>query len=201
MGHAPVPLLRIVGGNGMQLDESNDARTFHFAIFADYYQIYLADCQLAEELNQKDGENPVVWAARIDTHIATILSPEAYARQLGVARGTVCILTARNFTVPLTVQIRANAPADDFAEWDRVVEARLDLPSGCIVVHGPTDYFPGASRIAVAPGVYRARVYYGGLATVSADEFEGEDHYRVDLWPEPEANAEPIVLYKKAIDS
>jgi hypothetical protein len=50
-------------------------------------------------------------------------------------------LTARNFTVPLTVQLGANAPADDFADWDRVVEARPDLPPGCIVVHGPTDYF------------------------------------------------------------
>jgi hypothetical protein len=74
------------------------------------------------------------------------------------------------------------------------VEANRDVPSSCIAVHGPTDYFADAPRIAMAPGAYRARVYYGGIATVSADELEGEDHYRVELWPEPESSAAPIVL-------
>jgi hypothetical protein len=57
---------------------------------------------------------------------------------------------------------------------------------------------PSAPRIAVAPGVYRARVSYGGLATVSADEMEGEDHYRVELWPDLDVSAEPVVLHPHA---
>lgn len=81
------------------------------------------------------------------------------------------------------------------------MEASLDVPSGCIAVHGPTDYWPEAPRIAVAPGTYRACVFYGGMSTVSADELEGEDHYRVERWPElgPSTTpAVPMVLHARA---
>jgi hypothetical protein len=182
----------------MSSNDSNDPdreRTFEFALFADYYQLYLEDCQLASELDQWEGEESVAHVARIDAHVAAVLSPDAYARQLGVTHGTLCILTARNVTVPLTIRLRADAPADDFTSWDRVVEARFDVPSGCIVIHGPSDYFPEAPRIAVTAGVYRARVSYGGLDTISADGMEGEDHYRVELWPDQAGSAEPVVLH------
>ena len=179
-------------------EDSGSARTYEFALFADYYQLYVEDCQLASELDQREGEDPDIHVARIDAYVATVLSPDVYARHLGVTHGTLCLLTARNFTVPLTIHLRTDAPTDDFTSWDRVVEARLDVPSGCIVVHGPSDYFPEAPRIAVAPGVYRARVSSGGLATVSADEMEGEDHYRVELWPDLDVSAEPKVLHPRA---
>jgi hypothetical protein len=175
-------------------------RTFHFDIFADYHQVYLDDCQLRDELTRVEGRDPHRRSEEIAAHVAVVLSPEAFARQLGVARGTLCILTARYVDVPVTVQIQASAPTDDFAPWDRVVEASLEVPSGCIAVHGPTDFFLDVPRITVAPGSYRARVYYGGLATVSADELEGADHYRIELWPEPAARAAPMpsVLHTRA---
>jgi hypothetical protein len=174
-------------------NDPDSARTF-----ADYYQLYVEDCRLASELDQREGEDPDAHVARIDAYAATVLSPDAYARQLGVTHGTLCLLTKRNFTVPLTISLRANAPTDDFTSWDRVIEARLDVPSGCIVVHGPSDYFPEAPRVTVAPGVYRARVCYGGLATVSADEMEGEDRYCIELWPDLDVSAEPVVLHPRA---
>jgi hypothetical protein len=179
-------------------NDPDSARTFEFAFFADYYQLYVEDCRLASELDQREGEDPDAHVARIDAYAATVLSPDAYARQLGVTHGTLCLLTKRNFTVPLTISLRANAPTDDFTSWDRVIEARLDVPSGCIVVHGPSDYFPEAPRVTVAPGVYRARVCYGGLATVSADEMEGEDRYCIELWPDLDVSAEPVVLHPRA---
>jgi len=38
-------------------------------------------------------------------------------------------------------------------------------------------------RIPVPPAVYRVRVSYGGLDTLSDDGLEGDDHYRLQLWP------------------
>jgi len=51
------------------------------------------------------------------------------------------------------------------------------------VIAGCTDYFPDAMRIPVPPAVYRVRVSYGGLDTLSDDGLEGDDHYRLQLWP------------------
>ena len=96
------------------LNDPDSERTFAFALFADYYQLYLEDCRLASELDQREGEDPDVHGARIDAYVATVLSPEAHARQLGVAHGTLCFLTAHTVTVPLTIHLRADAPANDF---------------------------------------------------------------------------------------
>jgi len=92
----------------------DDARTFHFDIFADYHQVSLDECHLADELTAVEGRDPLVRAEEIAAHVAAVLSPEAFARHLGVAHGTLCILTGRYVEVPVTVQIREAAPADDF---------------------------------------------------------------------------------------
>ncbi|MFN5713043.1 MAG: hypothetical protein ACK463_00385, partial [Bradyrhizobium sp.] len=76
-------------------------------------------------------------------------------------------------------------PDDDSAGWDHIVEASLDVASGRIAIAGCTDYFPDAARIDVAPGTYRLRVSYGALDTLSEDGLEGDDHYRLQLWPAP----------------
>ncbi len=44
-------------------------------------------------------------------------------------------------------------------------------------------------------------MYSCGIATLSEDELECEDHYRVELWPELGDRAEPIVLHTRAIRS
>src|SRR5579859_180152 len=163
----------------------------HLEIFADYHQVCVEDCQAQADEGGDDEER----VKRIDARITQLLDKAAYERHLGVAPGVACLLTARAMTVPVDVEILAEAPPPDFAGWDRVVEASLDVPSGCLVVHGPTDYFPTAPRIALAPGTYRVRAYFGRLGSVSADELEGADHYRVVLWPAPQA--EPAVLFTK----
>jgi hypothetical protein len=84
--------------------------------------------------------------------------------------------------VPVVVEVTDEAPDDDFAEWDQINECSLDISSGRIAIAGCTDYFPDAARIVVPPASYRARVYYGGLDSLSDDGLEGDDHYRVVLW-------------------
>jgi hypothetical protein len=162
------------------------------AVCADYHQIYLEDALAHADEGGGDGEERV---QRLDAWVAQVLSEAARERHLGVAPGVVCLLTARARTVPVEVEIVAEAPSADFAGWDRVVEASLDLPSGCLVVHGPTDYFPTAPRLSLAPGPYRVRAYFGGGETVSPDGLEGADHYKAVLWPAP--LREPLTLYER----
>jgi hypothetical protein len=74
--------------------------------------------------------------------------------------------------------------AGEYQQYWLYVEASINISSGRVVIAGCTDYFPDAIRIPVEPGTYRVRIYYGGLASISEDGLEGEDHYQVVLWPE-----------------
>ena len=58
------------------------------------------------------------------------------------------------------------------------------MPSGILVVFGCTDYRPDAARVKIDPQYYRARIYYGGLETVT-DFDKGDDHYKMVLWAAP----------------
>jgi len=144
-------------------------RRHEFALFADYHQFYLQD-------EQADGDLSDHW------------TPGATDRLLAVAPGVVGVGTARDTTVPVTVAVLGGPPPgdEDLSGWDQVNECSLSVPSGRIVVAGCTDYFPEAARIDVAPGSYRARIYYGGLDTLSEDGLEGSDRYAVALWLAPE---------------
>jgi hypothetical protein len=147
----------------------------HFDLFADYHQFYLQD----EPVQGNLGDS---W------------TQEATDRLLAITEGTIGVGTARNMTVPVEVEILQVEPRDSFDAWDQVNECSIDVQSGRIVVAGCTDYFPDAARIQIAPGMYRARIYYGGLDTLTEDGLDGEDHYRVVLWP---ADPTPPVVLKK----
>lgn len=138
---------------------------FDFELFADYFQFYLQD----ERAPWPDLPN--FW------------TPEAVNRLLAVAAGTIGVGTVRNMSVPVTIEIVENEPDNDTSSWDQVNECSMEIQSGRIVVAGCTDYFPDAARINVSPGCYRVRLYYGSLKALSENGLEGDDHYKVVLWP------------------
>jgi hypothetical protein len=149
--------------------------TYEFELFADYFQFYLQDDDAAI------GNLSDAW------------TEEATANLIAVAPGTVGIGTARNMTVPVVIEIRRAKPGDSLDEWDHVVEAGLTIRSGALVVAGCTDFFPDAARLPLAPGEYRVRLYAAGLRSVSPDGLEGDDRYRVVIWPGNAAHL-PVVL-------
>jgi hypothetical protein len=140
-------------------------QTHEFNLFADNFQFYLQD-------------------ESVEGNLAESWTEEAVQRLLALAPGTIGVGTVRNMTVPVVVAVRESEPMDDLATWDHVTQCSINVPSGRLVVAGCTDYFPDAARIEVSPGCYRARVFYGDLKTPSDDGLEGEDHYKVVLWPE-----------------
>jgi len=152
----------------------------HFELFADYHQFYLQDESVKGDLSES-------WTL------------DATGRLLAIAPGTIGVGTARNMTVPVDVEVRVAEPVENFDDWDQVNDCSIEISSGRIVVAGCSDYFPDAARIEVSPAVYRARVFYGKLASLSDDGLNGQDHYRVVLWP---GNLiAPIVLKQRPAES
>jgi len=152
------------------------------SIFADYFQFYVQDdVPVPGMVDFSDG-----W------------SPEAVDRQLAAVARAIAVGTSRNMTVPVTIEI-ASAPPDDDPTAELVTEASLDVESGRLVVLGCTDYAPNAARIEVVPGRYRARVFYYDQEKLSADKLDGDDRYRVVLWPAPEQVAPRVLVDKRTV--
>jgi hypothetical protein len=149
-----------------------------FELFADYSQFYLQDD------DQELGNLSEAW------------TEEAVDRLLAVAPGVVGIRTVSSMRVPATVEVHETEPEADLLAWDHIAESDLEVKTGRIVVAGCTDYFADAVRIAVRPGLYRARVSYGGLDSLSEDGLGGGDHYRVQLWPVPAPSAVRLIKYR-----
>lgn len=138
--------------------------TLELSVFADYFQFYLLDETAQEEAG-------ILW------------TEEAVERMLVAQGRTVGIGTARNMAVPVAISVLRVEPENDFDAWDMVNDCSLSLPSGTLVILGGTAYFPDAPRMTLEPGDYRVRVSYAGLGTLSADGLEGDDFYRIQLWP------------------
>lgn len=110
-----------------------------FTLFADYYQFYLQDEAVAGDLSES-------W------------TPDAVDRLLALGPGVIGVGTVRNMDVPVEVEVLSGPPDEDLTAWDRVNECSIRFTTGRAVIAGCTDYFPGAARITVGTGDYRARL-------------------------------------------
>jgi hypothetical protein len=145
----------------------------NFNLFADYFQFYIQDESVGGSL-------------------ADAWNEEAFNRMLAIAPGVVAVGTVRNTHVPVSIEILDSAPPLNLDDWDHVVECTILIKNSSIVVAGCTDYLPEAARVDIAPGIYRVRIGYAGLTTVSADILTGNDRYSLQFWPA--AAIEPTVL-------
>ena len=141
------------------------------SLFADYFQFYLWD----------PGMNPK--------------APEDYAppdmeRRLKTGANVVAIVTARNMTVPVTVEIVDAEPSLDINGWDHVAEASLHLPTGRLQLHECTG--GAVADFEVAPGWYRVRSCHGGLDSIDSAGLEGNDYYHLVLWPASHAEVRVV---------
>lgn len=153
----------------MTQSEVNPSISYTLTIWADYHQVFVRDEEAEEDI-------PDEWGKQLVEDM------------IAVATGIVGIGTARNTHVPVQISVFSTQPDDDFAGWDQVVEATIEVPSGRLIIAGPSDYLPDVQRLPVIPGVYRIRVYYGGLDTISEDGLKGNDRYQVFLWPDEESS-------------
>lgn len=133
-------------------------------VFADYHQVYLHD-----ESSESD--------------FSTRWNDEAYRYMAAVVDGAIGLFTARSLDVPVEISICGSETPLDVDAWEHVVSCGIELRSGTLVVRGPSDYLPEAQRISVKPGYYAANLLYRGFDTLSEDGLDGDDYYRIVLWP------------------
>jgi hypothetical protein len=147
--------------------------TKQLEVFADYHQFYLWDSAMKPE------------------------APESYTdddvrRRIKTGPNVVVIQTERDLDVPVTIEIHDSEPGVDVNAWDHVAEASLHLPCGHLQVHectgGPIADFK------VAPGWYRVRSMHGGFETIAPIGADGNDFYKVLLWP---ADAAEVAVLKQ----
>lgn len=146
-------------------------------LFADYFQFYVCD-----------------EAFKTDT--GTIWDAATTDRMLALGEDLIAVGTARNMDVPVALEILDRAPPEDFESWDQVIECGVAIPSGKVIVFGCTENPDDAERLHVPPGSYAARVSYANLMTLSDDGLDGDDEYRVQLWPG--VISEVVVLKRRA---
>ena len=153
-----------------------DTRRYELVFDAEFSLVYLV------------GEPPEAGTLRAELTYAESL------RMFGSRDGAVTIFTAREWDVPVAVEICESAPVEDFDGWEHVVEAAI-----CVGGDGlrlGSDAIPGfeeAKRFDLEPGTDRVRVSYGGLRVMEAGDSElDDDRYRIQLWPGP--HGEPVVL-------
>lgn len=144
-----------------------------YEIFADYHQFYL-------------------WDRARDASSALDYTEADCTARIKTGPFIVVIMPERNMAVPVTLELADRAPDPDFEAWDHVTEASLDLPSGGLEIHECTG--GSVDVLEVEPGSYRVRTHHGGLDSLSEDGLDGDDQYRIVLWPAP---ASEVVVIKQ----
>jgi hypothetical protein len=108
---------------------------------------------------------------------------DAGGRRAAHGDGVIGIGTARNVEVPVEVHLLDAAPADDSAAFQHVTECSVAVPTGKLVLNGPTDSNDRARILDVPKGTVVVRASHTGLDTLSDDGLRGKDRYRLQIWP------------------
>lgn len=88
----------------------------------------------------------------------------------GPIRGEVIILNAKNESI-------------DSDLYDHIVEGGIEIKSGMVqILDCPSSEIQ--LELSVKPGFYRTRIYSINLPSVDGDE--GEDFYKIEIWPDSE---------------
>lgn len=97
----------------------------------------------------------------------------------GPIKGEVIILTEKKELI-------------DFDLYDHIVEGGIEIKSGTIqILDCPSSEIQ--LELSVKPGFYRTRIYSINLASVDGDE--GEDFYKIEIWPDLEMDRKVLKRY------
>ena len=144
----------------------NTPRVATIEVFADYHQFYVQDGGLFPDA-------PTDW------------TDEDIQNRVKVAESVVVVCPIRNTAVPVEIELQLGEPSVSLGKFDHVATCTLKLPTGILQVHECTG--GEVLRWSVAPGNYSVMVLFSGLDTLSQNGLEGNDHYRIVLWPGNEA--------------
>jgi hypothetical protein len=116
-------------------------------------------------------------------------------RFVGTCSGLIDIVVPGqwNFETPVRLEIWSGEPADDRDDWDHEVDVDFDVPAGDVSFQAS-----GGGRTipaGIPAGGYRVRVSGRGFTELGYAGADGEDSYRLRLWPREQD--EPSALRKR----
>jgi ribosomal protein S13 len=108
-------------------------------------------------------------------------------RFVGVRPGFIHLVTPGqwNWRTPMRLEIWSAEPSDDRGDWDHEVDADFDVPDGRINFM-PSGGSGPAVPAGIAAGRYRVRISGRGFTELGRAGAEGDDSYRLRLWPRGE---------------
>lgn len=79
------------------------------------------------------------------------------------------------------MEVWAAEPSADTDDWSHEVDVDLDVTDGQLIFEASGGGVP--IPVELPPGRYRARISGAGYTELGAAGAEGDDHYRLRLWP------------------
>lgn len=156
-------------------------------VFADNFQFHLQD-------KKAECEYPESWNEEIMNALFV------------AGRGVVGIGTVRDLDVDVDVQVndkpleeREKENIPDLSQWDHAVQCTLELPSGELLITGPTAPPEEAAIFQLKPGNYGVRIFWSNLDEVEAIGFEGEDTYKIEMWPDTELDTRVLKRWRSLV--
>ena len=149
-------------------------------VAADHGQIYLYSVVLLvfdeedDDDDDDDDDNPYLDA--LDDAVDS-------GRFVGACRGLIDLMTPGqwNSDTPMRVEVWATEPAGDTDDWLHEVDVDLDVPDGRLVFEASG----GGAQIPleIPANRYRVRVSGAGYTERGAAGADGDDYYRLRMWP------------------
>jgi hypothetical protein len=138
--------------------------THHLEFYSSHHQFYIADksSDFATDSSNFWTQSAFDDGLAMEAGVLGI-GTESY----GSVKAELSILDAENITT-------------DFEAYDHIVEAGIDVNSRILQVLSCPDSSVEL-ELAIKPGRYRVRIYSANLASVIDDD--GEDYYKIELWP------------------
>lgn len=138
--------------------------THHLEFYSSHHQFYITDKSSDFATDSSNFWTQSAFDDRLAMEAGVLgIGTESY----GSVRAELSILDAESIT-------------SDFDAYDQVVEAGIDVNSGVPQVLNCPDSSVEL-ELAIKPARYRVRIYSANFASVIDDD--GEDHYKVELWP------------------
>jgi putative RNA 2'-phosphotransferase len=166
---SPIPSSYLRLDDGSASRSAAEPKGVELQVYADYYQFYVQDVE-------STCDTSVIWDDPASTENGVV-----------VGDGLIAVSTKRYETVPVRVEWYHADPGFMWEGIDRVSECGIVVTT-TLGVGMPISISPLNHIEFITPGTYDVRVMAWGFNTVVSD-FDGGDHYIVQLWPAQELRA------------
>lgn len=157
----------------------NNMQKRSFEFYTEYHQFYIED---SSDDKKGDAASTDFW------------SEDAFSGRLALTNKIIGIGTQCYGNVKGEIEILTKPNnVIDYSKYDHIVEGGINIQSGEMQILNCTSRNLEMS-LKLVPGTYRVRVYSSNLASVIDDD--GDDYYRIEVWPSDDIERKVLKQYK-----